>query len=116
MAAKFLPKSAAKAIYTHYDLLSSACINNSGVISITEDKKTLEELSAQKILSVLDENLEYRMNSKVLMISKKLLKNTTASIIREICVHVTALFQKSVITSGICSIFFRKSLNPFITL
>lgn len=65
MAAKFLPKSAAKAIYTHYDLLSSACINNSGVISITEDKKTLEELSAQKILSVLDENLEYRMNSKV---------------------------------------------------
>ena len=64
MAAKFLPKSAAKAIYTHYDLLSSACINNSGVISITEDKKTLEELSAQKILSVLDENLEYRMNSR----------------------------------------------------
>ena len=65
MSSKFIPKNAVRAIYNHYELLAQACLNNSGAISITEDKKALSELSAQKLLTVLDENLEYRMNSKV---------------------------------------------------
>ncbi|MGN0894755.1 MAG: hypothetical protein ACI4ND_07140 [Succinivibrio sp.] len=65
MVSKFIPKNAAKAIYKHYDLLSSACINHSGILSFTEDEKILEELKSQKLLYVLDENLEYRLNGKV---------------------------------------------------
>ncbi len=65
MAGKFNPKNAVRAIYTHYELLSAACLRNSGAISDTEDKKTLDELYSQKLLTVIDDNHEYRMNSKV---------------------------------------------------
>lgn len=65
MTTKFTPKNAVKAIHTHYDSLASACINSSGVMSFAEEPKTIEELTAQKLLSMIDVDHEYFINGKV---------------------------------------------------